>query len=877
MLKDRPVQDWPVWSRGRALLGAAVVLNVMVGMLILALVSYVIDAGHQAYADQARDTVQDLASIAQEDVSSELSRVDAVLQSTILALEALHQGHREVPDTDLNRALAAHRQLLPATEGLRFADAQGRVHWGNELPGGPDVNVSDRDYFIWAKSHLQGPTFLAGPTLSRISGNWVIALARALVVQDRFRGVVYASVPVAHFERVFSRYGLGRHDAITLRTSSLAVVARFAPGSDVPQEAGSTRVSAELRRALAGSPASGVYVSRAAIDGIDRTAAYREVDGWPLLIVAGIGNDRYFAPWKIQERRIIVLALIAWLLIAACSFALLKAMLRASEHLRALQREARRGQALLRVAGDGIHVVDRSGRLVQMSESFARMLKSTPDRLLGSHVSDWDVNQSRERIDAWLARIKDGDRQLVEVRHRRGDGSIIDVELQLNTTEIDGELLVFGSSRDVTERKRLHAALEQSVQHVNDLYENAPCGYHSVNSGGVLVHANKTLLAWLGDPAEQVLGKARLTDYMDAEGRALFAGSFPRLMAGETLEGIEFRLVPRRAPPRYLRASVTAVMDDDGRFVMSRSATQDISAVRQAQEAMERLVQEQTAMLDNDIVGMVKVRDRIAVWRNRALDRIFGYGPDELVGRSSRLLYPDDAAFEALGAAAYTALKAGLHYRTQLRMRHKDGRLIWIDLTGVNLADDISFWMMVDITAMKEAHERIEHIAFHDALTGLPNRLLLFDRLGQAILAAERPGRRVAVCYLDLDGFKQVNDRSGHDSGDDVLVEVARRLKATLRGNDTAARLGGDEFVVVLTVLEDDDWRSVAERLLNVIAEPIALRDGGAAHVAASIGVALSPDDGVEPSDLLAKADQAMLRAKRKGKGRIETAQASSR
>lgn len=877
MLKDRPLQDWPVWSRGRVLIGTVAVLDVLVGVLILALVAFVINAGHQAYADQARDTVEDLASIAHEDVSSELSRVDTVLQSTILALQALHQGHPAVSDADLDRALAAHRQLLPATEGLRFGDAQGRVHWGNELPGGPDVNVSDRDYFAWAKSHLQGPAFLAGPLRSRISGNWVIALVRPFVVEGRFQGIVYASVPVAHFEQVFARYGLDRHDAITLRTSNLAIVARFAPGSDVPQEVGSTRASTELRRALASSPASGVYVSRAAIDGIERTAAYRQVDNWPLLIAAGIGNDRYFAPWKIQARRIILLALIAWLLIAACSFALLKTMLRAATHLRSLQREARREQALLRVAGDGIHVVDRSGRLIQMSESFARMLKSTPDLLLGRHVSDWDVNQSRERIDAWLAKVKDGDRQLVEVRHRRDDGSIIDVELQLNATQIDGELLVFGSSRDVTERKRLHAALEQSVQRVNDLYENAPCGYHSVNAGGVLIHANKTLLAWLGDPAVEVLGKARLTDYLDAEGRTLFAENFPRLMAGDTLEGIEFRLVPPSAPPRYLRASVTAVMDDAGRFVMSRSATQDISAVRQAQEAMERLVQEQAAMLDNDIVGMVKVRDRVAIWRNRALDRIFGYGPDEIVGRSSRILYPDDASFEALGAAAYTALKAGLHYRTQLRMRHKDGHLIWIDLTGVNLADNISFWMMVDITAMKEAHERIEHIAFHDALTGLPNRLLLFDRLGQAILAARRPGRRVAVCYLDLDGFKQVNDRRGHDAGDEVLVEVARRLKATLRGNDTAARLGGDEFVVVLSVLEGEEWRSVAERLLTVIAEPIALRDGDAAHVAASIGVAVSPDDGVEPAELLEKADLAMLRAKRKGKGRIETAHAPSR
>lgn len=871
-MPDRPTQTWPFWSRGRALLGAAVLVNVLVGGLLSALVAYVVNAGHRAYATQAADTVEDLAAIAQEDVSSELSRVDAVLQSTILALQAARDGSQDVAaqDARFNHVLEQHRLLLPSTEGLRFADASGQVHWGNELPGGPDVNIADRDYFVWARSHLRGGAYLAGPVKSRISGNWVVGLIRPLVVRGHFEGVVYASVPVAHFEQLFSRYDLDRHDAITLRTANLAIVARFAPGSDVPQEVGSTKVSNELRAAVTRSPARGSFVSRTALDNIERTSAYRQVGSWPLIVVAGIGNDRYFAPWEAQAVRIGCLALIAWLLIAACSVALVRTWLRASEHLRALRRETRREQALLRIVGDGIHVVDQHGRLVQMSESFAQMLRSTPERLLGRHIGDWDVNQTRERIDAWLASLKDGDRQLVEVQHRRDDGTIIDVELQLNATEIDGDLMVFGSSRDVTDRKRLQASLEESVRRANDLYENAPCGYHSVNSGGVIIHANKTMLCWLGCTADEVIGRARLTDFLDDEGRAVFAEKFPRLTAGEMLDGVEFRLVPPKATPRFLRATVTAVLDDDGKFVMSRSSTQDVSAIREAHQALERLVYEQSAMLDNDIVGMVKLRDRVAIWRNRALDRIFGYGPDELIGRSSRILYPDDASFEALGAAAYTAIKAGLHYCTQLRMRHKDGHLIWIDLTGVNLADKVSFWMMVDVTAMKEAHERVEHIAFHDALTDLPNRLLLSDRLHQAVRSAERANRNVAVCYLDLDGFKAINDSQGHDAGDEVLVEVGRRLKSSLRGNDTAARLGGDEFVVLLTLLEGDEWRGVVERVRAVIAEPITLSDRRLVRVDASIGVALSPDDGVEPSDLLVKADQAMLRAKRKGKGRIE-------
>jgi len=134
-------------------------------------------------------------------------------------------------------------------------------------------------------------------------------------------------------------------------------------------------------------------------------------------------------------------------------------------------------------------------------------------------------------------------------------------------------------------------------------------------------------------------------------------------------------------------------------------------------------------------------------------------------------------------------------------MRRKDASLIWVDLSGIELpgSDGASLWMMVDITQSKAHEARMERAALHDALTGLPNRLLLGDRLRQAIAGAERSGHVFALAYLDLNGFKQVNDNHGHDAGDEVLKAVAARLQAGLRASDTVARLGGDEFVVLQT------------------------------------------------------------------------------
>jgi diguanylate cyclase (GGDEF)-like protein len=171
---------------------------------------------------------------------------------------------------------------------------------------------------------------------------------------------------------------------------------------------------------------------------------------------------------------------------------------------------------------------------------------------------------------------------------------------------------------------------------------------------------------------------------------------------------------------------------------------------------------------------------------------------------------------------------------------------------------------------MKNAHEQMAHVAFHDALTGLPNRLLLADRLGRALSISKREGFLVAVCYLDLDGFKAVNDTLGHDAGDALLVEIARRLQANIRPSDTAARLGGDEFVLVLQFVPSDDWHRGLERVVEALAEPIVLPNGEVAKIGATFGVAISHDaDLSSAEELLQRADRTMLTGKRTGKGGI--------
>ena len=247
-----------------------------------------------------------------------------------------------------------------------------------------------------------------------------------------------------------------------------------------------------------------------------------------------------------------------------------------------------------------------------------------------------------------------------------------------------------------------------------------------------------------------------------------------------------------------------------------------------------------------------------------------GYPRNELIGQTTAILRPDseDAApYEAMWAAALQGQK----WHGEFQTRRRDGTLFWERVMMSPLKDDdgkVSGCVGIkeDITEHEEARQRIEQLAYHDALTGLPNRLLLRDRFGQAQAMASRMHSRVALMYLDLDRFKTINDSLGHPVGDDLLKAVVARLKSCIRDSDTISRQGGDEFIVLLGDVRDGDAASrVADKIQQRMSEPFEVQE----HLLStsfSIGVALYPDDGDDFDILLQKADTAMYHAKESGR-----------
>lgn len=257
---------------------------------------------------------------------------------------------------------------------------------------------------------------------------------------------------------------------------------------------------------------------------------------------------------------------------------------------------------------------------------------------------------------------------------------------------------------------------------------------------------------------------------------------------------------------------------------------------------------------------------------NPRFSEITGYAREEVIGQTPRILKSgrQDTAFYV---DMWAALKGVGHWRGEIWNRKKSGE-IYPEILSINRLrgrdgePDHYVAVFTDISERKSHESRLEHLAYHDALTQLPNRILFGDRLEVALLQAKRSGHRLAVCYLDLDGFKPINDRFGHQAGDDFLIEISRRLTQSLRGGDSVARFGGNEFVLLLNqVQSDEECDVVLERVLKTIAIPQEI-DGQQVNVTASMGVALFPEDDSDADTLLRHADQSLYRAKEAGRSR---------
>ena len=404
-----------------------------------------------------------------------------------------------------------------------------------------------------------------------------------------------------------------------------------------------------------------------------------------------------------------------------------------------------------------------------------------------------------------------------------------------------------------------------------------------------------------------ILGSANVSLYPDhAAFHALGLAAYPVMAQGLTYQA---EVQMRRCDGSLFWSHLTGKLvnpanTDEGSIWI----VDDISAQKSSQAQLEFVLTEQNLILDNAMVGIVFLRDRIVTRCNTAFEGILGYAPGELHGASSRQWYLTDQDWMDAAHDCYAPFASGDAFEDEMVLRKKDGTPIHCDIRAKAIdPTDLSkgsIWIGMDITGrkkaenellqahaqleqlvdlrtqelsrtvaelekkaieQKESEAQIQRLAHFDALTGLPNRLLLNDRSEHALSVARRSHQTVALMFLDLDHFKNINDSLGHRVGDEVLVELAKRLKSAVREQDTVSRLGGDEFILLLPDTDAVGAAQVADKLLRAALWPIQVEQHELT-VTPSIGIALYPQDGADLDTLSKCADAAMYRAKEDGR-----------
>lgn len=338
-------------------------------------------------------------------------------------------------------------------------------------------------------------------------------------------------------------------------------------------------------------------------------------------------------------------------------------------------------------------------------------------------------------------------------------------------------------------------------------------------------------------------------------------------LSGKKPFDTEFRVRRPNGDIRYIKAVAKVFRDDQGKPLRMLGINTDITEHKQAETRLQLAASVFTHAREGIFITDA---DAAIIEVNDAFTRITGYSREEALGQNPRMLQSGRQSQEYYATMWQTLINQG-HWYGEIWNRRKNGEvyagLITISTVRDAVGKTLNYVaLFTDITEMKIYQQQLEHIAHYDVLTGLPNRVLLADRLQLAMIQSQRRNHSLAVVFLDLDGFKAVNDSHGHAIGDQLLITVGNRMKMALREGDTLARLGGDEFVAVLVDLVcPQDCESVLKRLLQAAAAPVIV-DEAVLRVSASIGVTIYPQDGADADQLMRHADQAMYQAKQTGK-----------
>ena len=539
-------------------------------------------------------------------------------------------------------------------------------------------------------------------------------------------------------------------------------------------------------------------------------------------------------------------------------------------HRKKAAQQELRFAALVQQSDDAIISTDLDGTVTSWNRGAEQTYGYSAAEALGRHISFCYPPERRTKVNAFLQRIANGEAiERFDTQRLKKDGTLIDVSLSVSAIEDEtGKIVgVSGIARDVTARRRT----ARQLQLQSAALEAAANGIVITDRQGTIVWANHSFTRMTGYSNQEIVGKNPRLLKSEEQPDSYYAKLWSTISSGKVWQG---EIVNRRKDGTTYteEMTITPVTQETGSETDTYfiAIKQDITERKKAEEELQRLASivefSEDAIIGKNIDGV------ITSW-NRGAEKIYGYTRDEVVGRDLSFLLPPERQAE-IQAIMERVLSGQSIECLETQRLTRTGSAIDVSLSVSPIKDASGHiagasTIARDITQRKVAEKQVQFLAY-DALTGLPNRTLLQDRLAKALASARRQKNKVALLFLDLDRFKTINDSLGHSVGDLVLQQVAERLKKWGREQDTVARVGGDEFLIVLTaVKEPADAAVAAERLMDTMtAEFIA--QGRSLSISCSIGIGIFPEHGTDGETLIKNADAAMYCAKENGRNNFQ-------
>lgn len=480
-----------------------------------------------------------------------------------------------------------------------------------------------------------------------------------------------------------------------------------------------------------------------------------------------------------------------------------------------------------------------------------------------------DINQlDNDQIQQEIALAQSQKRDHFYFTHKLANGQLKEVEVHSGPIILNDKQFLYSIIHDITERRAAEHLVGELNRDFITLLENTTDFVYFKDKNGRYRFCSQTLATLTGHNSwRDLVGKHDQEVFPVDTAKVYCEEELPILSKGQPLLNKIDPYYNDEGELGWINTNKWPVIDQEGNvsglFGISRDVTQQYETEKQRKIA--------DSVFNNINEGIIVTDPKgIVIEVNNAFCLLSGYSKDEICGSDPRFLksgHHDSTFFKLM----WDSLLRDQSWQGDIWNRRKDGAIFASKTTITAVTDNqgnVSNYIgtFSDITSQIKEHEAIEKMAYYDALTGLPNRILFKDRLGQALAQADRTKGKLAVCFLDLDKFKPVNDKFGHKAGDLLLKEIAHRLEGSIRESDTIARMGGDEFAIIIPNFTDiEELQNLMKRMLENCSQPYKISESITVQVSISIGVSFYPDHDSTGEKLLHLADQAMYKAKKEG------------